>query len=150
MPVGLRHDANAEALVFEQAADDGGAERRVVNVGAAEKRMTSACSQPRRSISLRVVGNQSESLCCSVELAKGEFVLWFGEGRSVGRWQLSCLVIHHYLFLRRVSFLCCVFRFRMRFTPLLVASHQVFESVGFHLVMVDDIDAEVEQVFAVV
>ena len=33
MPVGLRHDANAEALVFEQAADDGGAERRVVNVG---------------------------------------------------------------------------------------------------------------------
>ena len=54
------------------------------------------------------------------------------------------------LFLRRVSFLCCVFRFRMRFTPLLVASHQVFESVGFHFVMVDDIDAEVEQVFAVV
>lgn len=38
----------------------------------------------------------------------------------------------------------------MRFTPLLVASHQVFESVGFHLVVVDDIDAEVEQVFAVV
>ena len=54
------------------------------------------------------------------------------------------------LFLRRVSFLCCVFRFRMRFTPLFVASHQVFESVGFHLVVVDDIDAEVEQVFAVV
>ena len=35
LPVGLRDDANPEALRFEQAADDGHAEARMIHIGVA-------------------------------------------------------------------------------------------------------------------
>ena len=124
MPVGLRYDRHFIALCLKEPADDSRAKRRMVDIGIAGKENHVELIPPAQ---LAFLAGGGKEVCQLIFL------------RHIGiMCQNWCLVVDVLRIVVVIS--------RLGSLPLFVGFDKLLEAKGFHIVVVDDIETEVEEV----
>ena len=124
MPVGLRYDRHFIALCLKEPADDSRAKRRMVDIGIAGKENHVEFIPPTQ---LAFLAGGGEEVCQLIFL------------RHIGIMCQSCCLVVDVLWI--VVVFCWLGSF-----PLLVGIDKLLEAKSLHVVVVDDIQAKIEQV----